>query len=359
MPMGMKRPFRYIEISRRALAFVAVMLTVVVLDAGSFASAQEAPAPPGDPPTLRLPVECELGNDCWVFNYFDHHPEKRIVRDYACGGLASDRHRGTEFVVRDELSMEIPINVLAAADGKVSFVRNSMPDGDYRKMDPKTVGNRICGNAVQIIHGGDWKTRYCHLRNGSVTVKAGQKVVAGTKIGEIGYSGRAAYPQVEFSVFHGRKSFVDPFHGLKGGSTCGMGKAPLWDAKTQKILKYASVLLYNAGFASKRPFVKTARDGTARMDKISANSLKLFYFVEVRNLRKGDRLSFKIIGPGEEVVRRITRPIKKSAFRKLQVVDVTSRGSWPPGIYRGEVVLKRKSKSGSQSFRTSAEVDVR
>lgn len=327
---------------------------------GSYqALAQKAPKAKGSkPPSLQLPVDCKLGSSCWVFNYVDLNPKKRSSRDYACGPMASDGHRGTDFALRDEAAIKSGVTVRAAAAGTVSFVRDGMADADFRKVDPKTIAKRACGNMVQLNHDGDWKTRYCHLRNGSVPVKKGQKIAAGAKIGEIGFSGRAAYPQVEFRVFQGNNKFADPFRGVSGGAKCGMGKKPLWDAKAQKWFSYDPVLLYSTGFASRRPFVKSVRGGIAALNKISKLSLKLFYYVDIRNLRKGDAIVFKITAPDGKVLKEGKKAVKKSQFLSLQVMDVTSRGSWPPGTYRGELALTRKSRAGAKTFRTATDINV-
>jgi Peptidase family M23 len=63
--------------------------------------------------------------------------------------------------------------VVAAAAGTVSRVEN--------------LGNRSYGRWIEINHGGGWTTRYAHLS--AQTVKVGQKVVSGQKIGNVGNTG--------------------------------------------------------------------------------------------------------------------------------------------------------------------------
>lgn len=59
-----------------------------------------------------------------------------------------------------------------------------------------------CGNAVKIKHGEhaghQWSTMHCHLS--SMSVKAGQKVQAGTKIGLTGSTGRVTGAHIHFEV---------------------------------------------------------------------------------------------------------------------------------------------------------------
>lgn len=59
-----------------------------------------------------------------------------------------------------------------------------------------------CGNAVKIKHGEfkghQWATMHCHLS--AMTVKAGQKVQAGTKIGLTGHTGRVTGAHMHFEI---------------------------------------------------------------------------------------------------------------------------------------------------------------
>lgn len=79
--------------------------------------------------------------------------------------------------------------VLATADGTVSFVGFN---GDF-------------GLTVQIDHGGGIETSYCHLS--SATVRPGQAVRRGAKIGGVGNSGRSTGSHLHYEVWNaGRPS---------------------------------------------------------------------------------------------------------------------------------------------------------
>lgn len=85
--------------------------------------------------------------------------------------------------------------VRAAAAGTVAAMHDGQPDnvaigsvdkwGGPKKSDPMS----SYGNYVLIDHGRGEFTLYGHMRQGSVRVKQGQSVVAGTTIGGIGNSG--------------------------------------------------------------------------------------------------------------------------------------------------------------------------
>jgi len=71
--------------------------------------------------------------------------------------------------------------VVASAGGVVAAARDGVDDISMR--DAPVPRGRECGNGVRIVHGGGWKTQYCHLRKGSVAVKNGDM------LGLVGLSG--------------------------------------------------------------------------------------------------------------------------------------------------------------------------
>lgn len=87
------------------------------------------------------------------------------------------RHNGLDIIV----STGTPI--LAAGDGRVSKVEKS---------------NNGLGNIVTITHSSSYVTRYCHLS--TISVKQGQKVKAGQKIGAAGMTGSSFAPHLHFEV---------------------------------------------------------------------------------------------------------------------------------------------------------------
>jgi murein DD-endopeptidase MepM/ murein hydrolase activator NlpD len=89
-------------------------------------------------------------------------------------------------------------DVRAAANGKVV---DAGRNGGY-------------GNMVEIDHGNGITTRYAHLSR--ITVKDGDKIVRGAKLGEVGSTGRSTGPHLHYEVRrHGNA--VDPRTFLKAG----------------------------------------------------------------------------------------------------------------------------------------------
>jgi murein DD-endopeptidase len=67
--------------------------------------------------------------------------------------------------------------------------------------------NAACGNGVVVTHSGEWGTGYCHLSK--ATVKKGDRVEAGCKIGEVGSTGRSTGPHLHYIVYHNKEN-VNP-----------------------------------------------------------------------------------------------------------------------------------------------------
>ncbi len=73
---------------------------------------------------------------------------------------------------------------------------------------------KTAGYAVLIDHGNGVQTRYYHMKEGSIVVKAGQKVSRGQPIGKIGATGFVTGPHLHFEVRVNGKS-VNPLPYLK------------------------------------------------------------------------------------------------------------------------------------------------
>lgn len=95
--------------------------------------------------------------------------------------------------------------VLAACDGIVEEAFDGLDNtGDATDLEAveKQYGEhaRIDGNHVLLRHGGDELSLYAHLEKGSVSVKTGDRVRAGQRIGRVGSSGSSFLPHLHFHV---------------------------------------------------------------------------------------------------------------------------------------------------------------
>ena len=78
-------------------------------------------------PRLALPLDCTLGETCFIQNYVDADGGPGAA-DFTCGGLSYDGHKGTDFALLSHSAAQAGVNVLAAAPGVVRAVRDGVAD---------------------------------------------------------------------------------------------------------------------------------------------------------------------------------------------------------------------------------------
>lgn len=105
-------------------------------------------------------------------------------------------------------------DVIAPADGVVVYARNDVPNNPAPgEPDAKMLGNlhdpvdAVAGNCVIIDHGNSEYSVVMHLQQGSITVKANDKVKQGQVIAKLGNSGDAYGPHLHFQLQPGPKLF--------------------------------------------------------------------------------------------------------------------------------------------------------
>ena len=72
------------------------------------------------------------------------------------------------------------------------------------------------GNQVVIDHGFGYKTSYAHMK--TITVRAGQEVMRGQQIGEVGSTGTSTAPHCHYEVMY-KGNKVNPIHYCMDGLT--------------------------------------------------------------------------------------------------------------------------------------------
>lgn len=316
-------------LTRATIALVAAL----VLSPAAVATAQERLE-------LGLPIACEPGVNCWVQQYFDHDASGG-VRDYACGSQTYDAHDGTDIRVRDTAQTA---DVLAAAAGRVKAVRDGEVDRIVRSAaDRSAIANRECGNGVVVSHPGGWETQYCHMLQGSVAVRAGEEVAAGQRLGQVGYSGLAAFPHVQLSVRRGKEE-VDPFR-TDAADQCGGASAPLWSGKALAALEYeqnGSIL--RAGFAPGAVELGNLESGAQQDEPPSAGWPALVAYFWAINLAPGDTITISVAGPGGFSARNEATLDRAKAQYMLFAGKKRPPGGWPPGTYTGRVEVRNGGK---------------
>lgn len=285
-------------------------------------------------PLFSLPIDCDLGETCFIQNYVDTDPGPD-ARDYTCGPLTYDGHKGTDFRVATIADMEAGVTVLAAAPGTVRATRDGMSDIPSDAADAPELDGKDCGNGLVIDHGGGWETQYCHMRNGSLEVEKGQRVAKGTHLGLIGLSGKTVFPHIHMSIRkHGE--VVDPFAPDAAG-TCGPSDSTLWE---DPVAYQAGALLW-VGFAEGIPDFADIKAGLPDLTTLGADAPGLVLWGYAFGTRAGDTMEFNITGPDgwrHDQLVEFTKP-------QAQLYRASGRKrppeGWPQGTYEGKVTFAR------------------
>jgi murein DD-endopeptidase len=93
-------------------------------------------------------------------------------------------------------------DLLAVADGRVSDVKDGLPDnvGSYQDRAVPITLETIAGNYVMLDLGQGRFALYAHLQPGSLKVKVGDRVKAGQVLGLLGNSGNSDAPHLHFHL---------------------------------------------------------------------------------------------------------------------------------------------------------------
>ena len=296
------------------------------------------------PLPLALPVACTPGVDCWVINHVDLDPGPGR-RDYRCGAMSYDGHKGTDIALRNLARLADDVAVLAAAPGKVVGTRDGVEDVSIAVAGRDAVKDRECGNGVRIQHDGGWATQYCHLKRGSIAVQTGQTVAVGQRLGAVGLSGMTEFPHVHITVWKDDK-VVDPFRGLDGGPECGRGTVPLWNAEARRALVDPAPILIDAGFATGPVEKADAEAGRAAVDTAAADAGALVIWSRIAGLEPGDVLTTTIAGPdGAELFANRWTADKVRIMWFQYSGKKRPAGGWKAGTYTGRVVLERPGRT--------------
>lgn len=309
---------------------VAALIAAMILPA--------APVAAGDP-VLGLPIDCVLGDTCYIQHYVDRDPGPG-VQDYRCGGLAYDGHKGTDFATNTLAQMQRGVNVLAAAPGQVVRLRDGVPDQIYSSENAAQADGRECGNGVVLLHDDGWETMYCHMKQGTVQVTKGDMVAQGTVLGQVGLSGKTQFPHVHLTVYRNGR-MVDPFD-LSNVETCNRDAT---DQTVQDVWETAPVYqpggVITAGFSPGIPDYGDVQAGTAAQSTLAADAPALVLFGFSYGGRKGDVMHLDITGPqGAFISQQVT--LEKDQTRLFRATGKRlSQAYWPSGVYTGTVRMTR------------------
>jgi murein DD-endopeptidase MepM/ murein hydrolase activator NlpD len=152
--------------------------------------------------TYRLPVEGVWTVANGSSDRSSSHSWSVLGQRYAYDFVKTDdegrTHAGDGTAREDYYCWNQP--VVAPADGVV------VATSDGHRDAPSTIGwldlrqRDIRGNYVVIEHAGEEHSLLAHLREGSITVSAGDQVTSGQQVGRCGHSGNSTEPHLHFHV---------------------------------------------------------------------------------------------------------------------------------------------------------------
>lgn len=291
---------------------------------------------------LNMPIGCVLGETCVIQQFVDHQVGDD-VRDYGCGRASYNGHNGTDFRVTDGTDFARGVPVFAAAGGVVKGMRDGEPDLLKRSEEQlaSTIGKE-CGNGMALDHGQGWETQYCHLRKGSVRVRAGDVVAEGEILGFVGLSGRTQFPHLHISV---RKdgAVIDPFTGKERSATCDQSRDMLWAEDSQLAgYVYRPTQIINIGLADAIVSRENVDAGAFEDFKPNKDAPLMVAYGRVINLKKGDRIQMSFVGPNGVIAENLYDPLEKDRAVELRYLGKKRPSDgWPEGAYSAYVEILR------------------
>ncbi|MGE4219965.1 MAG: peptidoglycan DD-metalloendopeptidase family protein [Alphaproteobacteria bacterium] len=294
---------------------------------------------------LGWPIKCRVGDDCYVQQYVDHDSTDGY-KDYRCGPLSYDTHKGTDIRLPSIPAMDKGVEVVAALAGVVSAIREGMPDVHMRLVGREAVNDRGLGNVVVLDHPGGWRTVYAHMHRDSLRVKKGDKVEAGQVLGLVGMSGLTEFPHLHFGVMRNGNN-VDPFIGDVPMEGCDMKGKPLWAPEVLAQLPYRKTFVTASGFYNRELKREALLYGLADEKTLPRNIDDLYFFVDISGAYAGDALTVQFLGPGDRSLSTGSGTIKEQSavnFQSFRLSRKSKDTPWQTGTYRAVFQLFRTEK---------------
>ena len=271
-------------------------------------------------PFMVQPIEGVQGKDFIIVNYVDWL-DSGIV-DANCRTKTYDGHQGTDYTLRSFQHMDTGVNVLAAAQGVVTFVKDGLFDRETEGDVSKGLGNYIA-----IRHPNKYYTYYGHLKKGSIPVKEGDTVKEGQVIGQVGSSGNSTDPHLHFEVWYDSLYLVDPFIGA-----CGNDSSLFYNPSTYD----TSLYIWEYGMHDTLIDLNALRE---RIQTVQAPfvfrptaTTPVLFWSHLSGLKKGDELTIRWIAPNQTLWFTFSNTLEKDwwyyyYFSHINNVDLT-KGEW-------------------------------
>lgn len=257
--------------------------------------------------SLTWPLRAGAGlTDCsyyYISAHVDQDTAATTFRDYNCGSIAYDGHKGTDIAIGPFPFLKMDNNeveVVAAAAGTIV----DKHDGEYDR-NCVGVGSGLTANYIILQHSDGSHTLYWHMKSNSLTAKTnGQTVAAGEFLGVVGSSGSSSGCHLHFEVWSGSTSstVVDPFSG-----SCNHLNATSWWA-VQKQYTEPSVIKASVHTTDVTmppcPQTETPNESQSYSIPFQGAGLSPGYakfYIFMRNETSGTTVNMRILNPNSTV----------------------------------------------------------
>ena len=294
--------------------------SIIALALLPFASLLGLPmgASAGQQPALGLPVDCDLGRDCFVQQMPDVDPGPGVL-DPLCGKATYDGHDGWDIRLRSLADIDRNIAVVAVAEGRVLRVREGIPDHLFDRRDKgAALAGRECGNGVVVAHEGGLVSQYCHLKRGSVVARPGMQVRKGDLLGYVGASGLAEFPHVHLTIRRNSLK-IEPLTGQPlqaPAKTCGTFSETAFSPDVRDRLAATRTAILGVGLAGNPPDLAELTL-TGRIPPPQADAAATVAWGWAINVEAGERFRIRITRPGGAVLTDRTTdalPARKATY---------------------------------------------
>jgi hypothetical protein len=200
-----------------------------------------------------FPQAGSLWQDLVVTNFVDLDPTAGI-NAFDCTPRAYDGHNGHDSVIVGFTEQALGVPVFAALDGTVVDRQDGNPDMN-------TVPSGQGDNRVFLDHGNGLRTRYHHMKNGSVAVALNDVVTAGQQIGLTASSGNSGWPHLHFGSFQNNVLF-EPSAGPCRPGPSNWVNQPVIPTEMRLTSFTFGTSFFTAGTGRELPFDQVQRQGT-------------------------------------------------------------------------------------------------
>jgi murein DD-endopeptidase MepM/ murein hydrolase activator NlpD len=280
---------------------------------------------------LNNPIEGIYGRDYIIVNYVDWGLGNSI-KDNHCSSKTYNGHQGTDYVIRNFKKMDSGVYVLAAAAGRVNFVK----DGEFDRNKVSDTSKKL-GNYIGLSHSNGYQTYYGHLKKNSILVSEGEMVTAGQRIAKVGSSGNSSDPHLHFEVWYDSLFYVDPYRGNCGNSNSLFVNTESYDS---------SFNYWIDGLCNFIPNLDTLREQPNNVEAFTKDDLAINYWSILYGLRKGDSIHIEWYAADESLWFKFPLFINKDYWYYYYWSFIDVSDNLPIGTWK--VLLKRNNQLVNQ-----------